>query len=63
MKTTNITNGLIIIVDGMDIDTQIAESAYYKAEQRGFELGYEITDWLESEKEILTNQAELYYEY
>lgn len=30
----------------------IAENAYYKAEARGFEPGYEMQDWLEAETEI-----------
>lgn len=30
----------------------IAESAYYKAEQRNFIPGYEEIDWFEAEKEI-----------
>ena len=28
-----------------------AEIAYYKAESRGFEPGYELDDWLEAERE------------
>lgn len=31
----------------------IAETAYYKAEQRGFEPGYEQRDWLEAEAEVM----------
>lgn len=30
----------------------IAETAYYKAEKRGFMPGNEIQDWLEAEKEV-----------
>ena len=30
----------------------IAEAAYYKAEQRGFAMGYEEVDWIEAEKEL-----------
>ena len=30
----------------------IAEAAYYRAEQRGFEPGYEVQDWLEAERDI-----------
>lgn len=30
----------------------IAESAYYKAEHRGFASGYEVEDWLAAETEI-----------
>jgi Protein of unknown function (DUF2934) len=31
----------------------IAEIAYYKAENRGFEPGYELDDWLEAEQEYI----------
>ena len=34
-------------------DAEIAELAYYKAESRGFEPGYELDDWLEAERESL----------
>lgn len=30
----------------------VAEAAYYKAEQRGFEPGNEMADWFEAESEI-----------
>lgn len=33
-------------------EARVAELAYYKAEQRGFEPGYELDDWLEAEKEL-----------
>lgn len=33
--------------------TRIAVAAYYKAEARGYEPGYEMQDWLEAEAEIL----------
>lgn len=36
-----------------EIDERIAELAYYKAESRGFQPGYELQDWLEAEKELL----------
>ena len=32
--------------------SSIAECAYYKAESRGFEPGYELDDWLAAEDEI-----------
>jgi hypothetical protein len=35
-----------------DYDAKIAELAYYKAESRGFEPGYELDDWLEAEREF-----------
>ncbi len=31
--------------------SRIAESAYYKAEARGFSPGYELDDWLAAEAE------------
>jgi hypothetical protein len=31
----------------------IAEIAYRKAEQRGFEPGHDVKDWLEAESEVL----------
>jgi hypothetical protein len=37
-----------------EIGRVIAETAYYKAENRGFEPGFEEQDWIESEKDIVT---------
>jgi len=34
-----------------DLHTRIAELAFYKAEQRGFEPGHELGDWIEAEQE------------
>jgi hypothetical protein len=36
-----------------DVSAKIAESAYYKAESRGFEPGHEVEDWLEAEQQYL----------
>jgi len=36
-----------------DRDAKIAEMAYYKAESRGFEPGYELDDWFAAEQEFL----------
>jgi hypothetical protein len=33
----------------------IAEAAYYLAERRGFEPGYEVEDWLAAEAEVDRN--------
>jgi hypothetical protein len=33
-----------------DRDAKIAELAYYKAESRGFEPGFELQDWIEAEQ-------------
>jgi hypothetical protein len=40
--------------DDEEIDRVIAEYAYYIAEQRGFEPGFEVQDWITSEKDIAT---------
>lgn len=32
----------------------IAEAAYFRAEQRGFEPGHELEDWLAAESEVDT---------
>lgn len=37
--------------DNQDKLLRIAVIAYYKAESRGFEPGYELQDWLEAEAE------------
>jgi hypothetical protein len=36
----------------MDLTTQIAEAAYFLAEERGFAPGHELDDWLEAERRI-----------
>lgn len=40
-------------IDLPDHDNTIAELAYYKAKNRGFEAGHEIDDWLEAERDLL----------
>ena len=35
----------------VDTNGRIAEAAYYKAMERGFEPGYEMEDWLAAESE------------
>jgi len=35
-----------------DVDRMICEAAYYIAEQRGFEPGHELDDWLAAEAQI-----------
>jgi hypothetical protein len=34
-----------------ELQSQIAEAAYYRAERRGFQPGFEIEDWLVAEAE------------
>jgi hypothetical protein len=36
--------------------SMIAEAAYYRAEKRGFQPGYEVSDWVEAESEILERE-------
>jgi hypothetical protein len=31
----------------------IAEAAYYRAKERGFEPGHELEDWVEAESEVM----------
>jgi hypothetical protein len=38
---------------GNDVQQQIAEAAYYRAQSRGFQPGSEEQDWLAAEAEIL----------
>ncbi len=40
-----------------DLHAMIAEAAYFKAEQRGFLPGLEMTDWLDAEKELAATTA------
>jgi hypothetical protein len=32
---------------------QIAEAAYFRAQERGFEPGRELEDWVEAESEVM----------
>jgi Protein of unknown function (DUF2934) len=32
---------------------RIAEAAYFRAKQRGFEPGHELEDWVEAESEVM----------
>lgn len=35
-----------------DVEKWIAEAAYYRAQERGFQPGFETEDWLAAEAEI-----------
>jgi len=58
MKTKNEllydTNSPSINLD--EFMVMVAENAYYRAEARGFELGYEWEDWHGAECEIRTER-------
>ncbi|HUL12616.1 MAG TPA: DUF2934 domain-containing protein [Methylococcaceae bacterium] len=52
----------LVDAEGFPVDPElfnemVAERAYYKAKQRGFEPGHETEDWLEAEKELLATPA------
>ena len=38
-------------------EARIAESAYWRAERRGFAAGHELEDWLHAEKEVDGEQS------
>lgn len=40
------------ILDESDIRHRIAEAAYFRAEKRNFEPGYEVEDWIAAESDI-----------
>jgi len=40
------------VANSLDRQQLIAMAAYYRADRRGFEGGYEVQDWLEAEAEI-----------
>lgn len=51
-------NGTYRLNDLIEVEKEclkkaIAEAAYYKAEKRGFDPGFETQDWMEAEMEIL----------
>jgi len=41
-------------IDLGEFREMVAVNAYYRREQRSFEPGYEIDDWREAEKEIIS---------
>lgn len=44
--------------DAEDRYEMIAEAAYYRAEQRGFEIGNDELDWLEAEQELIEQMGQ-----
>ena len=44
--------GLFTPINLPDCYTKIAELAFYKVENRGFEPGHELDDWIEAEREF-----------
>ncbi|OGQ91975.1 MAG: hypothetical protein A2289_19630 [Deltaproteobacteria bacterium RIFOXYA12_FULL_58_15] len=52
--TNTITMTVVPNVAAVDRHSMVAEAAYYAAERRGFEPGFELQDWLTAEHEIET---------
>ena len=46
-------------IDMDEFREMVAKNAYYRAEKRGFEDGYELEDWLEAEQEICSQPGYL----
>lgn len=46
-------------LQGEDYYQMVSEAAYYKAEKRNFESGYEMEDWVAAETEIQALQKEM----
>lgn len=42
--------------DGVTQQQMVAEAAYFLAEQRGFEPGYEVNDWLQAEAKLASTR-------
>lgn len=42
-----------VIASPDEIRQLIAETAYYKAKQRGFAPGHELEDWVQAESEVM----------
>lgn len=43
------------LADSAPLEEMIAVAAYFRAEQRGFEPGNELADWLQAEAEYRTD--------
>jgi len=49
-------------VSSEEVKKIVAEIAYYKAEKRGFQPGYDVQDWVESERDVLKKFVYLGFE-
>jgi Protein of unknown function (DUF2934) len=47
------TNNVRAEASPEEIRRLIAEAAYYRAQERGFEPGHELDDWIEAESEVM----------
>ena len=55
-KTISISEESDDLMNITDREAGIAELAYLKAENRGFEPGHEFEDWLEAEQEFCSSR-------
>jgi DUF2934 family protein len=51
--STPMTSSARADISSDDIRRQIAEAAYLRAKERGFEPGHELEDWVEAESEVM----------
>jgi hypothetical protein len=47
------SGGVRLQTSSEDTRRQIAEAAYFRAKERGFEPGHELEDWIEAESEVM----------
>ena len=47
------SGGVRVQTSSEDTRRQIAEAAYFRAKERGFEPGHELEDWVEAESEVM----------
>lgn len=51
--STRVPEEIELAPDNKELESMVAEAAYYRAGQRGFTAGDDLGDWLEAEKEIM----------
>jgi hypothetical protein len=51
--STPMSSGVRAQFPSEDTRRQIAEAAYFRAKERGFEPGHELEDWIEAESEVM----------
>ncbi len=51
-RPNSLLGAALRVVSGDERRLMICEAAYYLAEQRGFEAGHELEDWLAAESQV-----------
>jgi hypothetical protein len=54
LRSCSLASELCTLPGTEEIRALIAEAAYRRARQRGFAGGYQLSDWLEAEAEVMT---------